>query len=171
MRLLLTTVVGLSTMIFAFAVDKELIRLTDGWGVVRLYGNVGVREIYDSKAEDAFEFIVEEVPAQQLVHERAVVKRWWGADGPIPPLLVKRISFEIGGREVRFPPQAYEDLGDMFYPPRLRLQQHGHELHLFMSASDAHAGYTATFIIRNRKLVKRIIESGESPEDRAVLEF
>jgi hypothetical protein len=59
----------------------------------------------------------------------------------------------------------------MFYPPRLRLEQHGRELHLFLSASDAAAGYTATFIIQDAKLIKRIVQLGEFPEERSVLEF
>jgi len=59
----------------------------------------------------------------------------------------------------------------MLYPPQLRLEQHDGDLHLFLSASDAAAGYTATFVIRNAKLVKRIVASGEFQEERAVLEF
>ena len=114
---------------------------------------------------------MEEVPAQELANQRASVKTWWGADGPRPPLLVKRISFKIGGRSVAFPLRAYADLGDMFYPPRLVLEQHDGDLHLFLSASDAAAGYTATFIVRNAKLVKRIVQLGEFPEERSVLEF
>jgi len=131
MRALLLILGCLFATVLAFAAEKEPIRITDGWGVARLYGNVGSREIYHAKADDAFEFIVEEVPARELEQQRASVKTWWGADGPRPPLLVKRISFHIGGRSVAFPLQAYADLGDMFYPPRLRLEQHGRELHLF----------------------------------------
>jgi hypothetical protein len=171
MRLLLVVLGGVFTAGLAFAAHKEPIRITDGWGVARLYGNVSSREIYDAKADDAFEFIVEEVPAQELARERASIKTWWGADGPKPPLLVKRVSFHIGGRSVAFPLRAYADLGDMFYPPRLRLEQHGRELRLFLSASDAAAGYTATFIIQDAKLIKRIVQLGEFPEERSVLEF
>ena len=171
MRLPLVILAGLFTAALAFAAEKEPIRLTDGWGVARLYGNVGSRETYDAKADDAFEFIVEEVPAREVAQQRTSVKRWWGADGPRPPLLVKRISFQIGGRSVVFPLQAYADLGDMFYPPRLSLERHGRELHLFLSASDAAAGYTATFVVRDAKLIKRVVQLGEFPEDRSVLEF
>jgi hypothetical protein len=171
MRPLLVILGCLFTTILASAAEKEPIRITDGWGVARLYGNVGARETYDAKADDAFEFIVEEAPAQELANQRASVKKWWGADGPRPPLLVKRISFKIGAWSVAFPLRAYADLGDMVYPPRLVLEQHDGDLHLFLCASDAAAGYTATFIVRNARLVKRIVQLGETPEERSVLEF
>ncbi len=155
----------------ALAENKEPIRLTEGWGVTRLYGNVAPREVYDEKADDAFEFLVEEVPFEEVAADRSSVKSWWGADGQRPPLVVKRITFRIGGRDVIFPREAYADLGDMAYPPRLRVEQHGRDLHLSLSASDAHAGYTATFVVRGRKLIQRIVELGESPEERSVTKF
>ncbi len=171
MRAMLITVLTICLAAGALARDKEPIRITEGWGVTRLYGNVAPREIYDAKADDAFEFLVEEVPFQEVATERTSVKSWWGADGQRPPLVVKRITFRIGGQAVVFPPEAYADLGDMIYPPRLSVQQRGPELHLFLSASDAHAGYTATFVVRGRKVIQRIVESGESPEQRSVTKF
>src|SRR3989442_3519935 len=97
----------------ALAENKEPIRLTEGWGVTRLYGNLAPRELYDEKADDAFEFLVEEVPFEQVAADRSSVKSWWGADGQRPPLVVKRITFRIGGRDVIFPREAYADLGDI----------------------------------------------------------
>ncbi|PYL10522.1 MAG: hypothetical protein DME33_00655 [Verrucomicrobia bacterium] len=104
------------TTIPALAAEKEPIRIIDGWGVARLYGNVAARETYDAKAADAFEFIVEEVPAQELANQRASVKRWWGADGPKPPLLVKRISFKIGGLPSHFRYKHTKTLATCFIP-------------------------------------------------------
>jgi len=162
------------TVLLALAVlaeNKEPIRLTEGWGVTRLYGNLAPREVYDEKADDAFEFLVEEVPFEEVAADRSSVKSWWGADGQRPPLVVKRVTFRIGGRDVIFPREAYADLGDMAYPPRLRVEQHGRDFHLLLSASDAHAGYTATFVVRGLKLRQRIVEFGEFPEQRSVTKF
>src|SRR6266571_160335 len=144
MRQLVAIILSLALTSTGVSRDKEPIRISDGWGVTRLYGNLAPRETYDAKVDDAFEFLVEEVPFQELAAERGAVKSWWGADGQRPPLVIKRINFRIGGHPVIFPPEAYADLGDIVYPPRLSIQQRGQELHLFVSASDAAAGYTAT---------------------------
>src|SRR2546430_13710339 len=97
------------TVLLALAVlseNKEPIRLTEGWGVTRLYGNLAPREVYDEKADDAFEFLVEEVPFEEVAADRSSVKSWWGADGQRPPLVVKRVTFRIGGPGVDSSPAA-----------------------------------------------------------------
>lgn len=150
---------------------KEPIRITENWGVTRLYGNIAPRRIYDPKAADAFEILVEEVPFQEISGQRQSVKSWWGVDGGEPPLVIKRIVFRIAEKVVSIPPAAYVDLGDIAFPARLQLEQRGRELHFFLSGGDAAGSYTAQFIFRDRKLVERRVRPGEFPDHVSIIKF
>jgi len=85
-------------------------------------------------------------------------QRVYGIDRYCPNTLVKDLKIQISNKTVVIPNKAFSDLADVNLPAGLYMTQHGKEARLYLLGGDGVAAYTATFFIRDNRVIARSIE-------------
>lgn len=88
-------------------------------------------------------------------------KPFFGTDGDVPHREFKAIVFKLGGKSVVVPRSAYADL----YDPQLRTTEvysstDRSRIYIMMMNSDGAGSYGVTWVFRNGKYARRIVEYG-----------
>ena len=102
------------------------------------------------------------------------ITHFWGGDSPyfLPQSVVTELTLSVGGRRVRIPSSAFQDLCDVRVPTNFNPYGDAGETELSWGGGDAAGSYTVSFFFRDFKLIQREIRSDmESKEPTEVKRF
>ena len=107
------------------------------------------------------EFVARIHDAPLTAELAAGVNRWWSTlNERKPSRVVTDLALWMGGKELPIPRRAYSDLGEPSLQS-LALTFEGKDIRLALRGGDAGGSYTATFVFRRGKLIRREVEPGE----------
>ena len=97
-------------------------------------------------------------------------KPYFGDYGKVPKTIIQNISVIVDGDTVAIPPAAYFDLynpvlsyregGVQKSPNKVLLSADGHRIYVYMLKPEAGGSYEVTWVIQDKKYIKRVVDFG-----------
>lgn len=87
-------------------------------------------------------------------------KPFWGTDGGLPTKTIKSVQAIIGKDTIPIPKSKFNDLYNPNLSGTVYISSDKSRLYIYMINSDGAGGYEVTWIIQNKKYLRRVIGYG-----------